>query len=440
MDINEIVKNILFKDKDNKLSQMIEQEFEKVKTTLDVRLKELEKECRNKVNILEDVIKGNPISVNLGTAKKPKNELVHKKFTTILKVLQSAKRINKNIMLVGPAGSSKSTLVRQVAEALKVEFYPMSVGPQTTKSDLLGYTTAVGEYITTPLRQAFENGGVLLLDEFDTANASVVTILNNLLSNGICSFPDKKVEKHPNFICICACNTYGRGASMDYIGRNKLDGATLDRFLTINIDYDEELEEKLTDNKDWYTIIKKIRDNAERHGLKVIISPRASMQGADLLEAGFNLQETLEMCVLKGVSKDIKVKLLEGIKLSKPKKIEKKNVSDNCIVVDIDFDNNVSCISMPDDWNSYSINGHVDWYSHYNIDINPSYVTSFNNNTVFLGSKIACSPKDLQKFEQEFAINAHTYTGKIDVHINIRFDESNTRTWYLKGVKSNKND
>lgn len=438
MDINEIVKNILFKDKDSKLSQMVEQEFQKTRDTLDEKFKELEKDCRNKVTILEDIIKGNPISVNLGTAQKPKNELVHKKFTTILKVLQSAKRINKNIMLVGPAGSSKSTLVRQIAEALKVEFYPVSVGPQTTKSDLLGYTTAVGEYITTPLRQAFENGGVLLLDEFDTGNASVVTILNNLLSNGICSFPDKKVEKHPNFVCICACNTYGRGASMDYIGRNKLDGATLDRFLTINIDYDEELEEKLTNNKDWYTIIKKIRDNAERHGLKVIISPRASMQGADLLEAGFNLQETLEMCVLKGVGKDIKVKLLEGIKLSKPKKIENVATSDNCIIVDIDFDNNASCILMPENVNSYTINGHVDWYSHYSIEINPSYVTSFNNNTVFLGSKIACSLKDLKKFEQEFARNAHTYTGKIDICINIRFEDGNVCTLYLKGVKSKK--
>lgn len=433
----EIVKNILFKDKDNKISQMVEKEFESVKSTLNSKIKDLEKEYKNQVTTLENIIKNKPITINLGTIEKPKNELTHKKFITILKVLQSAKRMSKNIMLVGPAGSSKSTLVRQVAEALKVEFYPVSVGPQTTKSDLLGFISAKGEYITTPLRQAFENGGVLLLDEFDTANPSVVTILNNMLSNGVCSFPDKKVEKHSNFVCICACNTYGRGASMDYIGRNKLDGATLDRFLTINIDYDEELEEKLTNNKDWYTIIKKIRDNAERHGLKVIISPRASMQGADLLEAGFNLQETLEMCVLKGVNKDIKIKLLDGIKLSKPKKIEHNN-SDNCIVVDIDFENNICCMSMPSELESYTVNGHVDWYSHYSIDINSSYVTSFNNNTVFLGSKIACSPKDLQKFEQEFARNAHTYTGKVDIHINIRFDGGDTHTLFLKGVKNKK--
>jgi hypothetical protein len=93
---------------------------------------------------------------------------------------------------------------------------------------------------------------------------------------------------------------------------------------------------------------------------------------------------------------------------------------------------------MPNNINFYTVNGHVDWYSHYSIDINPSYVTSFNNNTVFLGSKLACFPKDLQKFEQEFARNAHTYTGKMDIYVNVRFGEGDARTWHLKGVKSDK--
>ena len=179
--------------------------------------------------------------------------------------------------------------------------------------------------MTSPVREAYENGGLLLLDEFDCAHAGVVTILNSLLANGHCSFPDGIVNKNPNFICICACNTYGRGANVDYVGRNRLDGATLDRFIVIDVDYDAKLEKKLCDNDAWFDIIKKIRANAEKQGIKTIISPRASMDGADLLDGGFTIKEVLNMTIFKGQDKDIQTKLLKDIDLEqfKKKKVKK---------------------------------------------------------------------------------------------------------------------
>ena len=109
---------------------------------------------------------------------------------------------------------------------------------------------------------------------------------------------------------------------MEYIGRNRLDGATLDRFIIIDVDYDEKLEKKLTDNNRWYSIVNKIRDNAEKNGIKVIISPRACMDGADLLDAGFTYEEAIDMTIIKGNSEDVKKKLLNGVKI--PTKVDKQ--------------------------------------------------------------------------------------------------------------------
>ena len=204
----------------------------------------------------------------------------------------------------------------QIAKTLKLPFYPMSVGMQTTKSDLLGFINATGQYMTSCVRQAYENGGVLLLDEFDSAHAGVITILNSLLANGHCSFPDKIINKHKDFVCVVACNTYGTGANLDYIGRNRLDGATLDRFIVVDVDYDPKLEKRLTKNKEWYDTISKIRKNADSNGLKIIISPRACMDGADLLDAGFSPKEVLKMVVFKGSSEDVVSKLLKGVSLN----------------------------------------------------------------------------------------------------------------------------
>lgn len=261
-------------------------------------------------------------------------------------------------MLVGGAGGGKTHLVGTVAEALKLPFYPMSVGLQTTKSDLLGFINATGGYNSSIIRQAYEHGGVLLLDEFDSAHAGVVTILNSLLANGHCSFPDGVITKHKDFICLCACNTYGKGGNVDYVGRNRLDGATLDRFIIVDVDYDDKLEGVLTGNDAWLKIINSIRRNAESKGVKIIISPRASMDGADLLEIGFTTKEVLEMVVFKGCDRDVQTKLLAGVDLSMvgsgkatgvvptPKKNVKSSGSKDIADIVIDYNQQIGYVTV----------------------------------------------------------------------------------------------
>jgi hypothetical protein len=214
-------------------------------------------------------------------------------------------------MLVGPAGGGKTTCCEKVAEILNLEFLPMSVGPQTTKSDLLGFIDAAGNYHTTPLREAFEKGGLLLLDEVDAANAGVLTIINSLLANGYCSFPDGVIKRNENFRCICACNTYGRGADRQYVGRNQLDAATLDRFAVVDFDYDEELERAIACNDEWVDKIIRYRKRAFDLKMRVVISPRASIYGAKLLASGMKEKLVEELVVWKGVSKEIRTKISE---------------------------------------------------------------------------------------------------------------------------------
>lgn len=292
------------------------------------KIDELQSRIDGKIKKLDDVLSGMPITVNLGSVEKPKNEVTHKRFNDILNILQSAKRKEKNIMLVGGAGGGKTHLCKQVADALKLPFYPFSVGLQTTKSDLMGFINATGVYVSSPIRRAFEDGGVLLLDEFDAAHAGVVTILNSLLANQEASFPDKTVQRNEKFICICACNTYGRGANIDYVGRNRLDGATLDRFIVLDVDYDKDLEKTLTRNNTWVSLVDKMRNNIQKQGIKMIVSPRASMDGADLLDAGFSPERVVEMVIYKGCDEDIKKKIMQGVDLTKleKKKEEKKSL------------------------------------------------------------------------------------------------------------------
>jgi MoxR-like ATPase len=194
----------------------------------------------------------------------------------------------QNVFLVGPAGSGKTFTAHAVADALGLPFYAISVGLQTTKTDLLGFIDANGVYRPSLGRRAFESGGVWLIDEIDAGNPNVITTLNALTSPGIkvAAFPDGMVEKHPDFVCLAAGNTYGRGSDRMYVGRNALDAASLNRFAMVDFDYDEGLESELGLHELWTVHVQKIRRAAFDLKEKVVVSPRATFAGGKLLQSG----------------------------------------------------------------------------------------------------------------------------------------------------------
>lgn len=409
--INDMLVDMIIGDIKEEVKKKVEVEISKAKSDIEDDIKAIKTKCDEATKLLDSVVEDKPLVVTIGSVKKPKKELVHSAFPKVLKILQSQKRKEKNIMLVGEAGSGKTHLVATIAKALGREFYPMSVGLQTTKSDLLGFVNAQGGYVTTPVREAYEKGGVLLLDEFDSAHAGVVTILNSLLANGHCSFADKIVTKHPDFICICACNTYGRGTNVEYVGRNRLDSATLDRFIVVDVGYDTKLEEKLTGNKEWVDVIKKIRSNANKQGIKIVISPRASMDGADLLEQGFSMREVVEMVVLKGRDSDTKTKLLKDVKLggtsksSSTKKSSKKIEPDLDVVLDLDCStieiNKIKSVTIDGIHGGFSSN--IKWDSSFSIRITPQNSPQLSNDTLFwkdgnLTKRAADTKRDITHF------------------------------------------
>lgn len=188
-----------------------------------------------------------------------------------------------NVMLTGSAGSGKTHASAQVAEALGLKFYALSVGAQTSKSDIVGFIDAGGTYRTTPFRQAYEKGGVFVMDEIDAGNSNVLIQINSALSNGICSFPDKQVKAHKDFHFIATANTYGKGESMKYVGRNRLDAATLDRFTIFHWNIDEKVERDIAGNDTAiYKAIAAARSYCERSEIDAMITPRTTQKAVAL--------------------------------------------------------------------------------------------------------------------------------------------------------------
>ncbi len=98
----------------------------------------------------------------------------HFMFPLLLKAIEA----ELHVALVGPAGTGKTTAGEKVAEALGLNFHIQSFCRQTTKSDLLGFKDAHGNYQTTPFRRWFQDGGVFIGDEWDAGNENANLIVN----------------------------------------------------------------------------------------------------------------------------------------------------------------------------------------------------------------------------------------------------------------------
>lgn len=219
----------------------------------------------------------------------PKIELgiQHKKFPHLL----AACNARLNTWVAGPAGSGKTTAAEMVAKALSLPFYYTgAVGDQYA---LLGYNDANGRYVRTPFRECYENGGVFLWDEVDGSDANALVAFNAALANGQAAFPDAMVKRHADCVIIAAANTWGHGGTHEYVGRNKLDAAFLDRFVRIEWPYDHDLERATCADKEWCERVQKIRARIQEKKLRVLVTPRASYLGARLLAAGLD-RDTVE--------------------------------------------------------------------------------------------------------------------------------------------------
>lgn len=229
---------------------------------------------------------------------------VHAQFDMLLKLCaaHSGSTTPINVWLIGPAGSGKTKAAEQVAEALGLKFY--FSGAIAEPYSLLGYMDANGRLVRTAFREAYENGGIFLLDEVDGSSANALLSFNAALANGHCAFPDGVIKRDRDCIILAAANTFGLGGTSDYVGRVKLDAATLSRFVWLDWPYDESLERSLCVNQEWANRVIAIRHKVKSLGLKILVTPRASYTGDTLLSAGIPQAQVELMVIRQGMTED----------------------------------------------------------------------------------------------------------------------------------------
>jgi len=159
--------------------------------------------------------------------------------------------------LFGPAGSGKTSLIKQLAAKLNYPVFSITGHSRLEFPDMVGHLTVEnGNMIFQhgPLALAMKYGGVFLLDEIDLLDPATAAGLNGTLDGEPLCIPENGSEiitPHPLFRFAATANTNGGSDETGlYQGTLRQNLAFMDRFWLCEINYPTPVtEEKLLSTK-----------------------------------------------------------------------------------------------------------------------------------------------------------------------------------------------
>ena len=223
---------------------------------------------------------------------KLKNGVVGREAET--KSILVAMEVGKHILLEGPPGTSKSTLLRKIARESQTPLYIIEGNVDLTPAKLVGYFNPAKvmsdsyqpEYFEKgPLTRSMEGGGIFYIEEFNRMPADVSNVLISPMEEGEMYIPRYgSVKAVRPFTLIAAQNPY------DDVGTVRVSRAFMDRICLIKMDYQCEEEEReivrirtgLDDSDTIAFAVGMVRETRDHPDIKLGASIRAAIDMVDL--------------------------------------------------------------------------------------------------------------------------------------------------------------
>lgn len=198
-----------------------------------------------------------------------------------------------NLLLVGPMGTGKSSLIEQVSAKLGREVLVVQCHGRADPSYFVGQLTlaqaesgtgTVTKWVDAPLTAAMRKGAIVILDEYDVLPPDTVTWLHRLRDSRTIHIPEtgEYIEAHPDFRISLTGNTGGSGDQTGaYRGTKTQNAAFLDGLSVVSVPYMETEEE--------IALVCSVLGSRLTPALKEVV--RCMVQVADSVRSQFELGE-----------------------------------------------------------------------------------------------------------------------------------------------------